>query len=160
MLYSLTRSLLLTKEQGCLAHACTEGLLRLRKKKENLCSFVSALTVCILGKWVKDKWKEVCREVLSFFKGSSITEKKTEKLLGTKESRVFFDSYPKEVIAASPSSHCFMDLLGYDISICHWRSVQMLKATPHLGHWIWSWQILGSRVMSSNLYTVQTECQS
>lgn len=89
------------------------------------------LCVCLEG-GVNDKRKEVCREVLSFIKESSITEKKTEKLLETKESGVLFDSYPNEVIVASSSNCCFMDFLAYGISICHWGSG--FKATPLLGH--------------------------
>ena len=84
MLNSLTSPLWLTEERRCLTHTYTERLLRLRKRSKTCAVlFLPWLCVCLEG-GVNDKWKEVCREVLSLIKESSITEKKNREASGNK----------------------------------------------------------------------------
>lgn len=92
------------------------------KKKQNLCGFVSALPVRMLGKRCKWQVKRgLQRSTIFYYRKQPIWEKQ-QKPQETKESHVAFDSYPNEVIVASPSNHCFVDFLGYVIFICHQRS--------------------------------------
>lgn len=92
--------------------------LEIEGKRCKTCAvlFLPSLCVC-LERGVNDKWKEVCREVLSFIIESS--ERKTTEASGNRRKVCSFRQLPNEVLVASPSNHCFVDLLGYVISICH-----------------------------------------